>query len=246
MPNVPPMHRLITAFEEGIIFIIQVSQRKLVEWLQFPQPGIGPSLDFLRRSDSQGLTFAVHDPHIAQTRMASAPRGLHSPLFSQRLAQEGRQPESVRCLSRRMLNSWPTVFHLSQSSGGTHTRLGLCGSREGPTHPAHSSSNPGRPHPAPPLPPQGPAHSRPAPPPLRAPPRSGPQLYGESGRSEPRRRLRWPLPRALVAVHGCALPVLPHGGAGHELVHARLRVGAKACAGTRAGVAVGTGVPANF
>lgn len=70
-----------------------MSQQKFVEWLQFPQLGRGPRLDFLR-SDSQGLRFAVHDPPIAQSCVASAPRGFHSPLFSQRLAQEGQQPEA--------------------------------------------------------------------------------------------------------------------------------------------------------
>lgn len=70
-----------------------MSQRKLVG-LQFPQLEIGPRLDFLRRSDCQSLRFAVHDPLTAQSCVANAPRGLLSPLFSQRLAKEAQQPEA--------------------------------------------------------------------------------------------------------------------------------------------------------
>nr|XP_023490394.1 PH domain leucine-rich repeat-containing protein phosphatase 1-like isoform X2 [Equus caballus] len=76
------------------------------------------------------------------------------------------------------------------------------------------------------------------------------RLYGESGRSVQRRRLRWPLPWALVAVHGCPLPVLPHGGAEHERFHTRLRAGAQASAPASAracaSAGVRTGVTASF
>lgn len=57
MPNVPHPHHLITASEGGIVFIIQMSKRKLMEWLQFPQLEIGRWLTF-PRSDSQSLRFA--------------------------------------------------------------------------------------------------------------------------------------------------------------------------------------------